>query len=178
MDDESIQYPQDTLSQMQGYYNPPPSENALKIRLETASTLEQIEMYLRGETWIVNSKGEFEKKPDGSAKANEKGIREIMRIVHSYINSPSVQGNLKDNQINMIMKDYHKGMGKVLGCYCEEWGINKNDRFGIVHFLAPPIFMFISRTKDNKERESFGMTIKQTGQQFYNDQKKGFSPFK
>jgi len=160
------------------YYSPRNDENALKIRLETEDSLERIEMYLKGESYAYNDRGELIKIVNSEPKANDKGVRAIMSAISSYINRSSVQGNLTDQEVGMVMNDYHRGMANLLGFHCDEWEINRNERKTIVNFIEPFVFMFVSRTKNNLERESYGMTIKQTGTQVLDNRSKGFGLFK
>jgi len=155
------------------YYKPEDNENALKIRLETDDTLEKIEMYLKGESYMVDKDGNLiGKVQDTPPKANAEGCRAIMSAITSYINKSSVQGNLTPEQVGLIMNDFHRGMANLFAFHCDEWGIERNERKAIINFVEPFVFMFVTRTKDNKERESYGMTIKQSGQQILDHTKR------
>jgi len=158
------------------YYNPRATDSALKIRLETDDIIERIEMYLRGESWAYNKEGELTKITNCKAKANEEGIRGILAIVTSYVNKSVVQGNLTGEDIFEIMLQFKRGVANVFAFHCDEWGVERMDRKAIIDFIEPLIRIFISRPKDNKERESYGMTIKETGQ-VVTDNKRGFSFF-
>lgn len=160
------------------YYNPEQTENALRIRLETDDTLEKIEMYLRGESYVYDNKGTLLKIVNkDNSKANEEGCRAIMSAITSYINKSGVQGNLTPEQISLVMNDFHRGMANLFAFHCDEWEIDRNERKAIINFIEPFVFMFVTRTKDNKERESYGMSVKQTGQQIL-DKTKTMSLFK
>ena len=173
MAEETANQPTNMTSEGLNYFQPQPTDNALKIRLETEDTLEKIEMYLRGEAWAYNQAGELTKILEDDPKANEKGVRALMSVLHSYVNKSAVQGNLSTEQVNNLMVDFHLGMGNLLGFHCSEWGIDRNDRRSIVNFIEPFVFMFISRTKDNKERDSYGMRVTQTAQRVLDNTKKG-----
>jgi len=148
------------------YYKPEDTENALRIRLENDDTLEKIEMYLKGESYVSDADGRLVgKRQDTKPKANETGCRAIMSAITSYINKSSVQGNITPEQLGLLMNDFHRGMANIFAFHCDEWAIDRNERKAIVNFIEPFVFMFVTRTKDNKERESYGMTIKQSGQQ-------------
>lgn len=171
-------YPQNVTSEGLNYFQPQQTENALKIRLETEDTLEKIEMYLKGESWAYNQKNELVKVDDSDAKANGKGVRAIMSALHSYINKSVVQGNLTEAQVNMVMQDFHRGMANLLGFHCDEWAINRSERRNIVDFIEPFVFMFVSRTKNNEERKSFGMSVVERGRETFSQANKKFGLFK
>jgi len=164
MEAEQQLNPQSFRSEGLNYYQQAQNETALKIRLETDHVLETIEMYLSGLAFATDGDKIITIK-EGKPKANVEGVRAIMQSVKAYINSACVQGNLNQDQINMIMQDYHRGMANLLGFHSEEWNINRDERKSLVNFIEPFVFMFISRTKDNKERESYGMQIRSSDSQ-------------
>ena len=174
---QSAGFPQQVTSEGVNYYNPRADQNALKIRLETEDIIERIEMYLRGESWGYNDKGELIKVEACNPKANEEGIRGILAIVTSYINKSVVQGNLTGDDIMEIMLHFKMGVANVFAFHCDEWGVNRIDRKTIIDFIEPLVRVFVSRPKDNKERESYGMTIRETGQQSFTDNKRSFGLF-
>ena len=160
------------------YYKGATSDNALKIRLEVDDTLEKIEMYLRGESYAYDKKGEVIKVQSSKPKANDEGIRAIMNAVTSYINKSAVQGNLTDIELGMVMNDFHRYFANLLGFHCSEWEIDRNQRKSIVNFIEPFVFMYVTRTKENKERESYGMQIREVGRsQIVNQASKRFGIF-
>jgi len=174
MDDVNTQ---NQMLEGMNYYQPQQTENALKIRLENEDTLEKIEMYLTGESWAYDTNNRLVKVDDSNAKANSEGIRAIMSSISSYINKSVVQGNLSSEQIAMVMGDFHKGMANLFSFHCGEWGINRDERKSIINFIEPFVFIFITRTKDNKERESYNMAIRESGRQTFDTSRKPFNLF-
>lgn len=154
------------------YYQPQQTENALKIRLENDDTLEKIEMYLTGESWAYDSDNRLIKVLNATPKANPQGIRAIMSAISSYINKSVVQGNITGEQLSLVMNDFHRGMANLFAFHCSEWGINRGERKSIINFIEPFVFMFITRTKDNKERESYNMAVRESGQQIFDNSRK------
>lgn len=150
------------------------TENALKIRLEVAPIYERIEMYLSGQEYQVKN-GRIIKTQNGDAKANAIGVRAIMNVVMSYINQAVVQGNLRQEDVSMLMMDFRRNMGSLLAWRTQYYAIKRSERKQIIDFLEPMVFMFISRTKDNKERDSYGMrTIERGRDTQMISQKRGF----
>lgn len=178
---DSDNYPeaQSITNEGLNYSQPSANDSALRIRLETDDTLEKIEMYLKGESWGYDENGKLVKAQTCEAKANEEGCRAIMSAVTSYINKSAVQGNLTTEEIgNILMPDFHRSMAGLFAFHSEDYGIKRSDRKNIVQFIEPFVFMFVSRTKDNKERESYGMTIRESGRQVITPTKKrGFLGF-
>jgi len=167
---------QDVISEGLNYYNPKATESALRIRLETEDIIERIEMYLRGESWAYNKEGNLKKIVNCKAKANEEGIRGILAFVSSYINKAVVQGNITGNDLMDIMMQFKEGVANMFSFHCDEWGVDRIERKGIIDFMEPLVRMFISRPKDNKERDSYGMQVRE-GQQIYTDKKSKFNLF-
>lgn len=149
------------------------TDNALKIRLAVEPIHERIEMFLSGQEYTVNESGQVIKRELSDPKANPRGVRAIMNVVMSYINPQVVQGNLSDKDIRMLMMDFRKNIASLLAWNPQLYGIKRSERQQIIDNLEPMIFMFISRTKDNKERDSYGQRTIQTGTNNYIQPKKG-----
>ncbi len=168
----------DSDSSNTNYFQPEQTENTLRIRLEIEEALEDIEMFLSGQKIVSNDEGKLVKAPIGNPKANEQGVREIMKVVRSYVNRGTVQGNITDVQMDSLMLDYKRGMANLLSFHCDEWVINRNERVDIVNFIEPFILMYISRAKDDGERQSYMATIRDRQKEVISNGQSGFSMFK
>lgn len=150
------------------------SENALRIRLAVEPIHERIEMFLSGLEYRFDPRTNRTIKVEiGEPKAKPEGVRALMNVITAYINPQVVQGNLKEKDIYNLMMDFRKSMGSLLAWRCDYYGIKRSERKQIIDFLEPLVFMFISRTKDNKERDSYGMRVIEKGQNTITNQRRG-----
>jgi len=138
---------------------------ALKIRLDTEPLLDKIELFLRGSKVVIqqNEKtGKIEpvKIPLGKKKANELGVQGILNFVSSIINAQAVQGNFKFETYENFIEELQIELTVLLVNNCYNWDIDDDDIDLVINFIMYLSIPFMSRTVDNKERESYGETIK------------------
>lgn len=145
------------------------SESALQIRLVTQQHLMDIENMLRGvrET-VVDENGVPSVKliKIGTPYANEEGVQGIMKWVRGVINPHFVQGNfpVEKGGVSTVYNDFIKhfqiDFGTDLVLNCGEWGIPDKKIEGLIDCIMSEIRGFASRLIANKERDSYGLTMK------------------
>lgn len=158
-------------------YSTPSSEQALKYRLDTAELLDQIEMFLRAERPTIQE-GRVVKMQMGKALANDAGIQNILQTITLTINRHTMQGNLEDTEVNLIVQDIQRDLAFQLSLKTEEWDIDRDSRRFIVRNITRLAKMVISRTKDNLERESYNMAVQQRDTTEVIPKKSGLGIFK
>lgn len=139
--------------------------DALNIRVNTEPLLRQIELFLRGqkENLIYNQKTQTyvtEVIPYGQPLANEIGIQNIMNLLFMLINKDVVQGNLEADEVYQVIFDLKMDLARELCSHNCEWGISKDMITHINRSIEKSVRLFLSRTKDNKERDSYIPMIK------------------
>lgn len=140
--------------------------NSLQIRLNTEPIQRQIEMFLRGKTErIMRDKdtGEeyLQEVSIGEPLANEKGVQNIMLFVELVMNTQVVQGNFKDEyEYEEYLVRTRKDLAKELIVNLNNYEIKRNHYQGIISKLMRFIEVFMTRPKDNKERDSYASTIR------------------
>ena len=71
--------------------------NAIKMRLDTDSLLDRLEMFLRGSKIVIEQDGEgnfvTKRLLFGKPKASEEGVQSLLSWISSVINPHVVQGN-------------------------------------------------------------------------------------
>lgn len=144
--------------------------NALQVRLNTDDILRRIEIYLRGV--VVNIKVDAEGIPQqettkvGEPKLNELGIQSIMSRISTMINPATVQGNFADDG---------KGFSEDYEIYIEEakislhhelfvntyrYMVETEDIKPIIDTIMGMVVPFMSRLIGNKERDSYGESLR------------------
>lgn len=141
--------------------------SALQIRLDTEPLLSKIEFFLRGleVDYVLNKEtGQTEptvRKVEREQKLNEKGIYAMLNYCRGLINSQTVQGNyVKEDYLAFIIeKRIELTERLIINFY--EWNVITEETINeITDFIMNIVEPFLSRTIDNKERDSYGQTMK------------------
>ena len=179
------------MSEVESSYNTTTSQNkyftsasALQIRLETHHLIENIELFLRGAKIVItqDDQGRIESKQVsmGSAKANSRGIQSILNHVQLILNPQVVQGNFYiDGQGHSTMyEDYvfwaRVELSRALVHNCYNWEIDEDDIDIMIDSIMAAIEPFMTRLIGNKERESYGETMKHMEHNTLKEGNKGF----
>lgn len=135
----------------------------LGVRLDTSQVLERIELFLRGLKVVetTDNKGhviqEVKEIEGMKPLANEVGIAVIMDYLYSHINSQTVQGNLQKKEFEMFIRQRHFDLNDLIYNNFDKFDINPMGYELIMYTIIPKIELFLSRTIDNKERDSYGI---------------------
>jgi hypothetical protein len=156
------------------------NESSIKIRLDVSNLLKDIELDLRGKMITYSqdeNTGRIEKieVTVGDPKANDKGVQTIMKCVKSIINVASIQGNLEKDQYQDFLYQLNLDLNELIFVNMFKFGISDEDYKGIIDDILNLAFLVISRTIDNKERESYSQTVKHTENQTI-DNRRGLLP--
>lgn len=144
--------------------------SALKIRLDTTSLIENIELFLRGAKIVVeqNKDGKIKTKTVsiGKAKANALGIQSVLNWLQLILNPHTVQGNFpSDSPAHSSMYDDYIYYVRIdftcmLITNCYNWEISDEDIDVIIDSSMNAIEPFMTRLIDNKERDSYEATLR------------------
>jgi len=139
--------------------------NALEIRLRTEPVIERFEMFLKGlkqEVSINEETGQpyYYFSNAGKPKANDEGIHSMMAWVSGIINTQVVQGNIESQEdLFDFMVDFRLDFFEILTKRMYDWEVNEEEIEGISDMICKQVKLFLSRTVNNKERESYAQTI-------------------
>ncbi len=162
--------------QAQNYTHP----STIQIRLDTQNILLNFEVYLRGSRLIVEEKdGEYINKeiPLGEALANKVGTQNLMNRLTLILNPSVVQGNYTEQFWRFEMAGIRKSIAISTMYNLYRWGVNEEHYKEICDSICTCIKAYLSRLKDNKERESFSNTLQSFERTTLGEQKKGFRLF-
>lgn len=98
----------------------------------------------------------------GIPLANDIGVQNILSFVTQVVNEHTVQGNTAKDELNHILQDMHIHLAEMMLFNSQEWGIKKKHRSHIVREIMYLCYLVLTRTVDNKERESYSPTIERT----------------
>lgn len=143
------------------------SSSALEIRLNTENLLLKIESFLRGGSYIMEEdkdSGKISTKfiSQGDPKANREGVQSILNYLTSVFNPQVVQGNFTEDQYDKYVLEVNINLLQIILTNCPRWEINDDDIEYIIDFIMMIVIPYMSRTLDNKERESYADTFKTT----------------
>lgn len=151
---------QQNVSSNQNYTGP----SVISIRLETQGILDQLECFLRGAQLVPHEKeGEgivMKSVKTGEPKANDQGVQSLMCFLMSLVNPQVVQGNFSKEQYDLFIYELNISLVKNIIINSDTWKIEDEDIGVICDFVMALVIPFLSRTIDNKERESYETTLK------------------
>ncbi len=132
----------------------------LQYRLDTRPLMRDIEIFLSAQKLVLkqNKDGQFYEDVDkfGEPMANKQGITALLNIMRlSMMNEHIVQGNLKREDYQNLLMNARKELTDHIIINCYEWGIDDTKLNVIIDSIMRFFKLFISRTIDNKERDSF-----------------------
>lgn len=160
MDSETINSNR-TIQQVDPQYT---NNSALQMRLETLTLINTMEDFLSGtqETIATDELGQMvvvKAQNAGEPKANSEGIYGIIGYLRSVINSQTVQGNFTKDYYMQYLERLHVNLAGIIITNRIEWAIRVEDVRLIINVVMNLCAPFLSRTVDNKERESYPGTI-------------------
>ena len=183
MYDEQQERPQNTqASVVASQLKRQNDHNALLIRLDTEDLISKIKEFLTGQILHVyqDETGRIVEsvKNIGEPKANAVGVQTILNRVSTIVNPSTVQGNFSSDNAgyseqytDYIMRFDLSLLDQIVD-NCYEWQIQDENILGIRDFICFLVDAFLTRLIDNKERESYGESLR-TVEQTTNTQKGG-----
>lgn len=135
------------------------------FRLQTTELLQDIQFLLEGkdkieefdETTGVRTVKLLQVCPP---KANQRGVFSICRRVKHIVNPSMVQGNLTNDDIRYYVGEFRESLNDALILNNDDWGVADADYEDIIDAVVDTIYVFMTRTKDNKEREHLSQSTK------------------
>lgn len=135
----------------------------IRFRLDTTDVLRDIELYLRSAKLVLRKDKEGQTyevmEPVGKALANEEGVQAIIGYLRLQLGSHNVQGNLDRQQYENLIYEINRYLAENVVVNLIDWGISEKNFNHIVDSMMTTLQLFISRTIDNKERESYGQSL-------------------
>lgn len=154
------------------------SESVMRYRLDTRDVLADIEMQLRGQqiTYERDSEGAIVEKvvSIGKEKMNTIGIQSIMSYLRSLLGPHTVQGNFDQEGYDDLIMEIDVYLSENVMANLYNWGIKIDDYNHILDTVVTTLRLFLSRTIDNKERESYASTMRSVESNRY-EKSGGFS---
>lgn len=156
--------------------------SALQIRLDTQPILENIELFLKGVKIVTynDGNGNFTTRQEETKykKANEQGIQAILSYLTAIFNSQVVQGNFTEERFEYFIMEKNIELTELIIDNAYNWEIKEDDANLIIDTIVSMIYPFMSRTINNKERDSYSNTIKSVESNTINPPKSSFPLFK
>lgn len=147
------------ISDSQGYN----LASALQIRLDTDNVLQRLEMNLRGireAIEVIDGVPQVIIRTDGKPLMNDKGIQSVLGKVKGIINPQVVQGNFSDEEYGGYLCRHRGAIATDLMNNLYRFELDENDYPSVMDMIFSVVEPFMSRLKNNKERESYAATIR------------------
>lgn len=156
-----------------------PDSQVMAYRLDPERLLDRVELMLSGkitDSYANPDTGHIEyiTRTVGLPQANKLGIQNILFILSSVINRDSVQGNYEKEDYDQHVEEIHKQLAVSFALNSDIFGIPNYRREVIISAIMNTVRTFLSRLIDNKERESYGQTLRTT-ESVHTAKKEGFS---
>lgn len=132
----------------------------IKLRLDTQKLHQDILNFLQGTRIILKydkDSGTYSEETisSGDPLANPQGIQGLLSFVVAIVNPHTIQGNTDKPELMNILKHMELGLAERLTLSYEAWGIQPENRDHIIDTIMFMVQMVLSRTIDNKERDSY-----------------------
>jgi len=139
----------------------------LSLRLDTSPILNEIKHDLAGTKEIYKYTAEGEPRlvveQVAPPKMNEAGIHGIMSWLNQLLNSQMVQGNTQSfDHLNNKMAYLRQDLNDDMMNNFYKWELSLSSFEGIADKIVTSLKIFLSRTVNNAERNSFTHTMKHT----------------
>jgi hypothetical protein len=144
--------------------------------------LQQIEYFLRGKevNFYTGEDGITKARLDDSGipKANKRGIQSILNKCRAIINPQTVQGNYKEDFYFQTITELRKDL--AFDCFANRYNWELESDYSLKEIpdtIMAIVEPFMSRTINNKERESYSQSMQSKQINTLNDSK-GLDLFK
>jgi len=147
------------------------NHRTVEIRLNTQELIQKIEIFLRGGKTVYsydeNKQLVSEYVESGMRKCNDLGVQTLLNWISGTINAQTVQGNFmidhktgNSETYDNYIEEYNKELATLVIINIYDWEMNESDAEGVINFIMLLIIPFMTRLIDNKERESYGQTMR------------------
>lgn len=141
------------------------SEGVIKLRLDTAQIKTDMELFLRGKQMVPvydHETGEtnIQIKDIGKPLMNEEGIQCMLMTLTNTINAHGVQGNWKSDYFENFIAEVDENISVDVWVNMNKWEVALENYNVICNAFMNLLQQYASRIIDNKERESYGASMK------------------
>lgn len=132
----------------------------IRLRLDMQKLHTDIQNFLQGTTVVMffdeQTKTYYERvQQTGSPLANKIGIQALLSLVVAVVNTHTVQGNTDKDELFNILTNMERAFAQRLTLNYTHWGIDKRNRDHIIDTIMLMVHLVLTRTIDNKERDSY-----------------------
>ena len=128
------------------------TENTLRLRLDPAQALAEIRANLLNQTWD-EKEAKWVDIPELKPVMKKAGIEELMSLLRQRMSIDKVLGNLKEAEINNIVRDCGEIVLHFLFFKSKVYNLDDSDWDKIEKMIRHNIKIFLSRAKDGTENK-------------------------
>lgn len=157
------------------------SESIMRYRLEMQTLLQDIELYLGGKRVEIETTTDgktYEKVIQaGTPLMNQRGVYSVISSLRLLLGPHTVQGNTDRDQYENLIEEINIYLATDFMINRVKWHVRVEDYPLILDVLVSTILLFISRTIENKERESYANTVRSIENNTVGQQRRGLMGF-
>jgi hypothetical protein len=157
--------------------------NSMEWQVELNSTIEEIEHLLRGDVAVTDERQNIVwQHEEKNEILNDKGVRDIIRIIKGYVNRNKIFSDYDDPTICDKVFDFGRRLNDLFFLKYDEWGMDTEEKRKMTDMLVNQIVDMIHdtylRARHGKERDTLRKiyTINEqlnSGQGFMNEMQTG-----
>jgi len=140
------------------------NDGVFRHRLNTNEIFKEIEIFLTGVQidYYQDENGDYKiiERKVGLPKANPHGVQAILQMIRANFNNQTVQGNLSNDRYESIITEVHYSLIDLIFANQYTFDIMDDDTQAIIDQIMFLVQLFISRTIDDGERNSYAQTLK------------------
>jgi hypothetical protein len=174
--------PGSATAQGSTFVNQGVNPGVIQIRLDTSQIMIDFADSLRGEQVVAfydtkTRTTDYKRVKVGERLVNEAGIQSLTMFLRKIVSSHGVQGNWTPVYFENFICESDKNLSVNIMVNREKWEIDLSDYNNICDSIIALVQQFASRLIDNKERESYGSTIRTSESVVQQPAKGGFNLF-
>jgi hypothetical protein len=166
LEEMEMQYKEERLKNVSGQMglastllNSERQDNLIKFQLDNKQELQDFERLLRGHVPKTDEKGnEFWIEPTKEQELfNEKGVREIMKRLSTYLFKSIMLSNYSEDQINARTKEFGHAIKDFIYLNAEEFGLDTDEKISYFEMVIIDILNLVEsaylRALNGEERK-------------------------
>jgi hypothetical protein len=152
-------------------------ELLLRIKLHLLNAYKEIVIFVDPDTKEERRQYKIKRVKGTNPICNKQGLAEIEGIIESYVNGHTVQTNyLNKEDFNTDISFICSNIILEIVMNREKWGLTSEAVYSLTSRITDLVSLFLRRGIDNKEREGYSETIKESTHRDLNNNQnnKGF----
>lgn len=139
------------------------ANDIVRLRLDVEGLLKRIELFLANKKIVTRATDDSVEEVEismGEPLMNDRGIQTLMGGLTLMIGPHTVQGNLDKDRFENLMEEVTTYIARDIIVERMNWDVKIDDVPIIIDTITWAIYIFMSRTIDDGERQSYANTLR------------------